>query len=224
VKINNVVVPSSANVGDILLGKVDHSGDLGAQASYSGTLKATLPPLKDGNWRIIVRPDLYNEVFEGKITYTATGLNLPPGEANNRQASGSPIQVQVPVLGVANPLQTTLVAGQTRLYKVSVASGETLRVTLDSAATEGTNEVFIRYGDIPTGVAFDAAYTNPSAADQEALLPSTQAGDYYIFVHSRQGGETPVTNPDGRRVTEANRYLVEQEQHQRAGQNTAGLL
>lgn len=102
------------DLGDILLGKVDHMGDLGANDTYSGTLTAKLPPLKDGNWRVIVRPDLYNEVFEGKISYTATGLNLPPGEANNRIASGTTLQVQVPLLSVANLLQTTLSAGQTR--------------------------------------------------------------------------------------------------------------
>ena len=135
---------NSWDLGDTLLGKVDHNGDLEPQGSYSGILNAKLPPMKDGNWRIIVRPDLYNEVFEGKITYTATGLNLPPGEANNRVASGSTLQVQVPVLNVASPLQTTLSAGQARLYKVSVASGETLRVMLDSSATEGSNELYIR--------------------------------------------------------------------------------
>jgi hypothetical protein len=51
-----------------LLGKLDHdsgAGGLAANASYDGTLNASLPPLKDGNWRLIVRPDLYNEVFEG---------------------------------------------------------------------------------------------------------------------------------------------------------------
>ncbi|MDZ4254036.1 MAG: CARDB domain-containing protein, partial [Sulfuritalea sp.] len=175
------------DIGDVLLGKVDHNGDLGSNASYSGTLTASLPPLKDGNWRIIVRPDLYNEVFEGKISYTATGLNLPPGEANNRTASGSTLQVSVPVLEVATTLSTTLLPGQSRLYKVSVAAGETLRATLDSSVEEGSNELYIRYGDIPTGYAFDAAYTTPVATDQQALIPSTQAGDYYILVRARPG-------------------------------------
>ena len=82
-------------------------------ARYTATLKAKLPPLKDGNWRIIVRPDLYNEVFEGRITYTDTGLNLPPGEANNRVASGATLKVKVPSLVVAQTLDTTLSSGQT---------------------------------------------------------------------------------------------------------------
>ncbi|HNN85589.1 MAG TPA: CARDB domain-containing protein, partial [Accumulibacter sp.] len=185
---------SGWDLGDILLGKVDHIGDLAGGASYGGTLTAKLPPLKDGNWRIIVRPDLYNEVFEGKISYSVTGLNLPPGEANNRMASGATLAVSVPTLTVATPLATTLSPGEARLYKLSVAAGETLRVSLDAAADEGSNELYIRYGDIPTGYAFDAAYDNPVAADQEAMIPSTKAGDYYILVRARQGNaNAPVT-------------------------------
>ncbi|MFO1403439.1 MAG: CARDB domain-containing protein [Azonexus sp.] len=182
------------DLGDILIGKVDHVGDLAGGSSYNGSMTTKLPPLKDGNWRIIVRPDLYNEVFEGKITYTATGLNLPPGEANNRTASGATLDVTVPVLQVASPLATTLSPGEAHLYKVSVAAGETLRVSLDAVAAEGSNELYVRYGDIPTGYAFDASYSNPVATDQEVMIPSTQAGDYYILVRARQGAaNSPAT-------------------------------
>ena len=182
------------DLGDILLGKVEHVGDLGANGQYSGTLKAKLPPLKDGNWRVIVRPDLFNEVFEGRITYTSTGLNLPPGEANNRVASGATLKVQVPELTVAQTLDTTLSTGQTRLYKVRVGAGETLRLLLDSNASTGANEVYVRWGDVPTGSLFDAAYSNPVAADQQVLIPTTKAGDYYVLVRSRQtASNTPVT-------------------------------
>ena len=187
-------IDNAWDLGDILLGKVEHNGGLGVNASYNASLKAKLPPLKEGNWRVIVRPDLYNEVFEGKITYTATGLNLPPQEANNRTASGATLQVQVPELALASPLQTTLSPGQSRLYKVSVAGGETLRVLLDSSKESGANEIYIRYGDVPTSYLFDASYTNPLSADQQAFIPSTQAGEYYVLVKSNQGSvDTPVT-------------------------------
>ncbi|WP_233259655.1 CARDB domain-containing protein, partial [Ramlibacter sp. WS9] len=182
------------DLGDVLLGKVNRSGGLAAGASYNAQLTAALPPLKDGNWRVIVRPDLYNEVFEGPITYTATGLNMAPGEANNRVASGATLAVTVPTLQVASPLATTLGTGDSKLYKVSVASGETLRISLDSSAAAGANEVYVRYGDIPTAYAFDASYSVPVAPDQQALIPTTQAGDYYVLIKSRQGAAgTPVT-------------------------------
>lgn len=178
------------DIGDILLGKVDHIGDVLGQASYTGQLTANVPPLKEGTWRVIVRPDLYNEVFEGQIRYTETGLNLPPAEANNRTASANVLQITVPSLTVGSPLATTLKAGQEQLYKVSVAAGETLRVFLDSTATTGANEIYIRYGDVPTLYAYDAVYDNPVAVDQQAFIPSTQAGDYYVLVRSREDKST----------------------------------
>jgi hypothetical protein len=101
---------------------------------------------------------------------------------------------------IGTPLQTTLSPGQARLYKVAVAAGETLRVSLiadtgaDADADDGSNELYLRYGDVPSGYAFDAAYERPLAADQEVWLPSTQAGDYYLLLRSRQGAaNTPVT-------------------------------
>jgi hypothetical protein len=182
------------DLGDRLIGMVEHVGDLPGHGSYSGTLSTPLPPIRDGNWRVIVRPDLFNEVFEGRIAYTASGLALPPGEVNNRMASGATLQVRVPELPVGSLVTSSLSPGEARVYKISVAAGETLRVSLDAAAAEGSNELYLRYGDLPTGTVFDAAYSNPVAADQEALVPSTRAGDYYLLVRARQGAANSPIN------------------------------
>ncbi|ULU23434.1 tandem-95 repeat protein [Dyella terrae] len=165
------------SVGDILLGKVVHSGDVVSNAGYTGTLTAQLPPLKDGSWRIIVRPDIYEET----------------GSPETMTASAAAIQTQVPTLNIASPLQTTLSNGDVQLYKVSVAAGQTLRVMLDALESSGDNELYIRYGDVPTTFAYDAAYSNASSADQQVVIPSTQAGDYYILVRSRSGTNVPTT-------------------------------
>ena len=182
------------SLDDILLGKVVHTGDLAADASYTASLLATLPPLKDGSWHVIVRPDLYNEVFEGAITLGPKGVVLPAGEANNRIASAASLAVTVPTLQVATTLDTTLTTGQDRLYRVSVAAGQTMRITLDSLAASGANEVYVRWGDVPTSAVFDAAYTDALSPDQAVTIPTTQAGDYYILVRSKQSAAgTPVT-------------------------------
>src|SRR5690606_5821306 len=154
---------------------------------------AALPALKDGDWRIVVRTDLYNEVYEGDVTYTTTGLDVAPGEANNSVPSATTISVTVPTLTVASTLSTTLSTGQARPYNVSVAAGQTLRVLLDSSAANGDNQPSLRYADIPPGFAYDAAYSNASAADQQLLNPTTQAGDYYVLVAARAGNDVPVT-------------------------------
>ncbi|MDK2126935.1 putative Ig domain-containing protein, partial [Parachitinimonas caeni] len=180
------------DISDILLGKLEHIGDLEAGKDYAGTLKAKLPPLKDGSWRLVVRPDIYNEVFEGEIRYDATGLHRAPGEQNNLMASAQTLTVTVPSLVVASPLALNLNAGQSQLYKVSVAAGETLRVSLDAASDDGENEIYLRYGEVPTGHRYDAAYSRAAAADQQAVIPSTQAGDYYVLVRSRNKAGSPA--------------------------------
>jgi hypothetical protein len=118
---------------------------------------------------------------------------MAPGEANNLTASAATIQTTVPALQVASPTAIVLDDGVSQLYKVSVAAGQTLRVLLDSMAASGDNELYIRYGDIPTTYAYDASYSNASAADQQAVIASTLAGDYYILVRSRGGHAVPAT-------------------------------
>ncbi|UOP01493.1 CARDB domain-containing protein [Kingella potus] len=182
---------------DIFLGHVAHMGGLAAGGSYTATLqsgidrKIVMPPLKEGNWRIIIRPDAHNEVYEGKIRYTENGLLMEEGEKNNFAASSASVRVTVPELALGVKHETALHSGDMRLYRVRTSAGETLRVVLDSAGAQGENELYIRYGDVPTGQAYDAAYSKATSADQEALIPTTQEGDYYILVKSRRaGGET----------------------------------
>ena len=201
---------------DILLGHVTHTGGLAAGAQYEATLKSyidtygkqvkiTMPPLKEGNWHIIVRPDAYNEVYEGQIRYTETGLISDAAEANNVTSSASTIAVTVPSLTLGTTQALTLVSGETKLYKLNVQDGETLRILLNSATQNASNEVYVRYGDIPSGYNYDAAYTQGLSANQSVVVPTTKAGDYYILVKARETGkdEQPITQPQVTLVAEA---------------------
>jgi subtilase family serine protease len=170
------------DLGDRLLGRVSHSGGLAVGATYTGTLTATLPPLKEGQYRIIVRPDIFNEVYEGV------------DERNNARASNDTLAVTVPELPLGVTLDTTLSANESRLYKVTIGANETLRVSLDALNEDSSNEIYLRYGDVPSSAEFDATYENPLQADQIARIPSTQAGDYYVLVrgNSISGSNVPI--------------------------------
>src|SRR5262249_47407351 len=84
------------DVSDRLLGTKLHSGDLARNATYAGTLSAPLPPLKPGQCRVIVRTDVFNEIYE------------EGNEGNNQTASSTPLSVTVPRLELGVPLATTL--------------------------------------------------------------------------------------------------------------------
>ena len=150
---SDAVYLSDDNVWDIddrLLGKVAHNGVLGEDGSYTATLDALVPPIKPGEYRVIVRPDIYNEVFEGAYR--------SPGEANNFSTSANVLNVAVDELHLGVALSTTLSTGQSRVYKLTVGQGETLKLSLSAADRDAANEIFIRYGDVPDGFNFDASY------------------------------------------------------------------
>ncbi|MFN6579144.1 MAG: putative Ig domain-containing protein, partial [Aulosira sp. ZfuVER01] len=89
-------------------------------------------------------------------------------------------------------------------YKVEVAAGETLRLKLDGStgiptfdpnfynvlqaypvAIEGS-AIYVRYGDVPTPTEFDYSFSQGLSEDQEIVIPSTQAGTYYILAAAPQ--------------------------------------
>ncbi|TAK53398.1 MAG: hypothetical protein EPO25_10765, partial [Gammaproteobacteria bacterium] len=168
------------DLSDRLLGRVAHSGGLAAGGSYVAELaNVLLPPALAGQYRIIVRSDIFNEVHEAA------------DEGNNARASADPLEIEVPVLVVGVTTTTALATGQERLYKVTVAAGETLRVTLGSGEAAAANEIFIRYNALPDGAHYDAAFTDPLQANQSVVLPATQAGDYYVLVRQFSGPAQP---------------------------------
>ena len=88
-----------------------------------------------GQYRIIVRPDIYNEVYEAEF------------EANNRTASEHLLTITVPEVHLNVPFETTLSTGQERLFQFDAPLGATVRVSL-SSERDGFNELFVRFGQV----------------------------------------------------------------------------
>ncbi len=131
---------------------------------------------------MIVRTDIFDQVPESN-------------KLNNTTASADVVSVTVPELHLGVPLSTTLATGQTQLYQVTVAQGQTLRVDLTSSDPAASNELYLRYNAVPTGSVYDAIYQGPLQANQYAVIPSTKAGVYYVLVRgqSEPSGPTAVT-------------------------------
>src|SRR5262249_48631792 len=161
-----------------------HSGSLQPGDSYPtpATLTTNLPAAAAGQYRIIVRTDIFDEVVESN-------------ELNNTTTSPDVMTVTVPELHLGVPVPTTLSTGQDRLYRVQVGLGQTLRVDLTSSSPSASNEIYLRYSAVPTGSQYDAAYQGALQANQFAVIPSTQAGEYLVLVHgqSEPSADTPVT-------------------------------
>ncbi|MGA2068563.1 MAG: CARDB domain-containing protein, partial [Thermoguttaceae bacterium] len=170
------------NVSDPLLGDVSFTGTVQPNGTYGSVLNATMPPVAPGQYHVIVRADVFDNVYE-------------TSRLDNTTASVDVIGVTVPTLQLGVPLSTTLSTGEDQLYQVSVGAGQTLRVDLTSSDPGASNEIYLRYGAVPTSAVYDAVYQDPLQANQYAVIPSTQAGTYYILVigQSELSANTPVT-------------------------------
>ncbi|WYM00653.1 MAG: Calx-beta domain-containing protein [Gloeotrichia echinulata CP02] len=160
------------DVNDALFGKLQHFGDVASGGSYSQTLTAPLPGLLPGNYYAIVRSDIRNQISESN-------------ESNNITASLNQFAADAERLDLGTADTGSLGQGQAAYYKVDVAAGETLRVKFDSASTTAANELYIRYGDVPSRAQFDFGFTQALSPDQEVVIPTTKAGTYYVLAYGQ---------------------------------------
>lgn len=155
----------------ILLGTVNHSGDLPIGQSYNASGNFVLPGVTPGNYYILVRTNSQNEVFE------AAQL------ANNTSASSQTISTSLPSLVLGAPTTGTLTGtGAGVLYQVTVPAGSDLNLNLTGPAGK-TNELYVAFGTMPTRQSFDARSVRPGIANQSLTVSNTQAGTYYILVY-----------------------------------------
>ena len=93
-----------------VIGRMAFSGTILPGGTYTETLNAHLPLATPGQYRVVVRANIFEDLFESSYD-------------NNTTASASPLTVAVPALQLGVPLNTTLDTGETRLYQITVPAG-----------------------------------------------------------------------------------------------------
>jgi len=161
------------DISDAFWGRVLHTGTVQGGASYPGTLTAPLPGVLAGDYKVIIRTDIRNNIIESN-------------ETNNVAASLTSIQLDVEQLTLGMAGLGSLSQGNAAYYRVDVPTGETLVVSLNSASTTAFNELYIRFGQMPTRSEFDAEFSSPQQASQEVVIPTTEAGSYYVLAYGAQ--------------------------------------
>ena len=160
---------------DRLLGNVARSGGLAVGATYTGALNnAVLPPAKAGQYRIIVRPDIFNEVYEGV------------DERNNATASRGRADGDSAGTASRRAARHHAVAGR------SEAVPRHRRRERDAARRPSTppnagaaNEIYVRYGDVPEfGRVRRELRGSAAGRPDRARSRRPRPGDYYVLVRS----------------------------------------
>ena len=77
---------------------------------------------------------------------------------------------------------------------MDVDAGQTVRIRLSTPAANAANEIYVRLGDAPTVLVHDYQHAGPLQANQELLIPTTEAGTYYVLIRgqSQPAANTPV--------------------------------
>lgn len=165
------------DIGDILLGKQTQGGPIAAGQSYNGQLTTTLPAINLGNYYVIVRSDVQNRVRE-------------TNDDNNTMSANTQTPVDVTELQIGIPRSTTLLTGQERFYKTNAPANETVRFALEGQAGSA-NELFARFGQIASRNSFDFSFGRLNEANQEVIVPNSQAGNYFTLARSEFSTPSP---------------------------------
>jgi RNAse (barnase) inhibitor barstar len=166
------------DIDDVAIGQVSHVGDVSGGDSYNGSLTVGLPGVDPGNYHVIVRSDIRNQVTETQ-------------EANNTTASGNLITLDVESLVLGTPDTDTLSQKQSIYYRFEATAGQSIRLKLNSSQDQAANELYVRYGAMPTRGQFDLTTTEPFKANPEVLIPIEKTGTYYVLAY----GEQVIGNP-----------------------------
>lgn len=159
------------DVGDAFFGRVRHTGNIGGGSNYSATLTAPLPGVLPGDYHVIIRSDIFNHLIEAD-------------EVNNLGASLDAVNIDSAILVMGTPDSDALAEGQSVFYRFQATAGQTVRIRFTSGATLSGNELYVRYGQMPTRGEFDFAINEPFVSDPDLIIPIEHTGMHYLLAYS----------------------------------------
>lgn len=160
------------DAADVLLGIKDSTLNLPPQSVINRQLTKQLSNVATGNYYVIVRTDILNNVLEAN-------------ETNNARASDSAMAVDVKLLTMAVAATDTLINNQPLYYRINITAaqkGETMLLTLNGdSAGKAINKLYLAYNKVPAANGYDFASEIPFKARQEITAPELQEGTYYLM-------------------------------------------
>lgn len=158
------------DINDKRFAEVMHNGNVLADDTYSGTATAPLPGLLPGDYYVIVRSDILNQVIE-------------TDETNNASASLDAFALDIPTLTLDNATTVTLQASRFNYFLVDLPDDQTFVLDVDALGADVIVDLFARREDVPARDRFDYVTQNPLQANSRLVIPDTTGGRYYIGVY-----------------------------------------
>ncbi|HEV3312010.1 MAG TPA: CARDB domain-containing protein, partial [Chloroflexota bacterium] len=166
----------------VLLGSEPHSGGLGANGMYNGSLTTTLPALSPAYYYVLVQVDSHFQVTD-------------ENRANNTLAATTGLlDISLPALTLGTAyIDSFTAADQNRYYQVSVSAGGSLSVAFTSTASSGAVALYVSQGSLPTPYGYQESAAAANQPSQTVAVPQVlAAGTYYVLAHSVSGNAATV--------------------------------
>lgn len=151
--------------------EITHTGSIAVGGSQTFYAEITVPSLSEGKWYVKLETNLYRDIFEGANT------------ENNTFVQAQTVIVTVPELGREGAAFTVGKASP-KLYKFTVAAGESLRFDL---ASSGAAEIRARENYVPTTALYDYA-GNLYGDNQSSLFiaPADRDRTFYVGISTNK--------------------------------------
>lgn len=173
-------------VEDEVLAVWDGSVALAAGAATTKTIEVPYNRITNGDYHTLIRTDARNNISESD-------------EDNNEGYSYDKTNVDIEEIFLDVEKSLDLPQNMYRYFKIHIPAEEDGRNVLFSLKGDsllGVNELYVKYGGVPTEADHDFAYTEPFSSHQRVLAREVTPGFYYIMVKGfmLEGTESqPVT-------------------------------
>ncbi len=157
------------DVNDLPLSSSPVSYNVAVGGSYTNSMPVTIPTVEDGAYSLLLSVDDEWEVLERH-------------QLNNEFAVATDLVIPRLADGVSTSGRFTA-SGETRYYRIDVPSGQNLLVRLDDLDDQGANEIYVRFGSLPTRGSFNYRANVSGRADQDVLVPAATSGTWYVMVY-----------------------------------------
>jgi len=161
---------------DLLLGTLGANLALTPGNTLNRSFSARVEGVENTLYWVIVRTDIFN--------------NYPEEDENNNLATGGPVQVEIPELPIGIPTPAALPKEKPIYYRIEVPAnlaGEMLSVEITSPDNTAFNELYLRYGRVPSRTTYDFVFDQPFSPNQRLIVPALQAGTYYVMAYAPDG-------------------------------------
>ena len=161
------------DISDVLLQTIDSYINLPVQGSSNQTITKEITGVSLKDYYILVHADILNNIAESN-------------DSNNISHSANKLMVSIPQLVLDVPASRILNDNKEAYYRIEIPdrlAGESLLVTLKGDSVKGSNELYIRYGEVPTRVLYDQSHSLAYEGNQEVVVPVLKGGTYYLMIY-----------------------------------------